>query len=64
MERPSGECEGQPCYTVGDRAAINAEIAVCQAELIVLQAEANAKMAALMVLQMEKMDALMSPCAC
>lgn len=43
MARPSGTCNGQPCYTPADRAEIVAEKVVRQAELDVLNAAVTAK---------------------
>jgi cob(I)alamin adenosyltransferase len=62
MARPSGECEGQPCYTQGDIDEINAEITVCQAERTVLQQDLDAKDQQIMDLQNELATAQMNAC--
>lgn len=39
MSRPSGTCNGQPCYTAADKAEIAAEKADKEAEAADLQAQ-------------------------
>lgn len=65
MARPSGTCGSNPpvpCYTVQDRAAIDAELLVAQAELIVAQQDAATAQSAVSNLQMEKMQAQYNAC--
>lgn len=62
MARPSGTCEGHPCYTVADKQAIDAELLVAQAELIVAQQDLATAQSAVYALQMEKMQAQYNSC--
>lgn len=45
--RPSGTCNGAPCYSAADHAAIAAEKAVAEAELIDLNAQVTVAAATL-----------------
>lgn len=62
MARPSGECNGQPCFTAGDRAEIEAEIAVLNAEKTGLNAEIEAINQQLVPLEHELGDAMRNAC--
>jgi len=62
MARPSGTCNGQPCYTAADKAEIDAEIVVLESELIVVQAEVTAINQQLATLSHERMQANANSC--
>lgn len=62
MARPSGTCNGQPCYTPGDIAEIEAEIAVLNAEKVVLNAEIEVINQSLVPLEHELGDAVRNAC--
>lgn len=78
MTRPSGSCEGQPCYTDEDEAEIAAELTVANGELTVLngqltvlqagvtakQMEIMQKQTQIMELQDEQMTAITNHCPC
>lgn len=62
MARPSGTCNGQPCFTAGDKSAIDAEMTVLEAELEIVQAELAAINQQIAVLSMERMQANANSC--
>ena len=64
MSRPSGVCEGQPCYTDQDREDIDAEITLKAAEVAVDSAQLTLSTAELAQLQAEKSTAESNQCAC
>lgn len=61
---PSGNCEGNPCYTQEDRDNIAAGLTVLQAQIIVAQAQLQVLQTELMTLQQIQMDAQMNQCSC
>lgn len=56
--RPSGMCNGQPCYNSADHSAIDSEKAAADALVIVRNAEVVVKAAALIVATDERDDAV------
>lgn len=56
--RPSGMCNGVPCYSSADHAAIDSEKATADALVIVRNAEVVVKAAALMVATDARDDAV------
>lgn len=62
MARPSGTCNGQPCYTAQDRAEIEAEIANLNAEKTDLLAQIDVINTDLVPLEHELGDAVRNAC--
>lgn len=56
--RPSGMCNGQPCYSAADHAAIDSEKQTADALVIVRNANVVTKAAALTVATEERDDAV------
>ena len=64
MSRPSGVCNGMPCYTDQDRTDIDAEIVLKTAEVAVDTAKLTLSQAELSQLQTEKVAAQTNSCTC
>lgn len=59
---PSGECEGQPCYTASDEAQTEAALAHAQSEEATAQATYEAKQQATQEWQMQLESVQMNRC--
>lgn len=62
MPRPSGTCNGMPCYTAADRDEIAAEIADLNAEKTDLNAQITVINQDLAALEHEQGDAMRNKC--